>query len=74
MQVGQLDWQKACFVPTKADANVVAYRKWMKKYACGKIDLGTEFDGYLPHTANQLMDRLLAYWSHAVNYGCCNGA
>ncbi|MFS7920798.1 hypothetical protein Hanom_Chr03g00228981 [Helianthus anomalus] len=32
MKVGQSNWQKACFVPTKVDANVVAYRKWMKKY------------------------------------------
>ncbi|KAM0003844.1 putative pheophorbide a oxygenase [Helianthus debilis subsp. tardiflorus] len=74
MKVGQSNWQKACFVPTKADANMVAYRKWMKKYADTQIDLGTEFDGYLPRTANQFMDRLFAYWSHVVNYSCCNGA
>ncbi|KAM0038256.1 putative pheophorbide a oxygenase [Helianthus debilis subsp. tardiflorus] len=38
MEVGPLNWQKACFVPTKADTNVVAYRKWLKKYAGGQLD------------------------------------
>ncbi|MFS8031816.1 putative myosin head, motor domain, P-loop containing nucleoside triphosphate hydrolase [Helianthus anomalus] len=33
MKVGQSNWKKACFLPTKADANVVAYRKWnWKRY------------------------------------------
>ncbi|KAI3798283.1 hypothetical protein L1987_33554 [Smallanthus sonchifolius] len=71
--VGQSNWQKVCFVPTKADANVVAYRKWLKKYAGGQINWGTKFDGPLPATPprDQLMDR---YWSHVVNCSSCNGA
>ncbi|KAI3794836.1 hypothetical protein L1987_37476 [Smallanthus sonchifolius] len=72
-EVGQSNWQKVCFVPTKADANVVAYRKWLNKYAGGQINWGTKFDGPLPATPprDQLMDR---YWSHVVNCSSCNGA
>ncbi|KAK3026379.1 LOW QUALITY PROTEIN: hypothetical protein RJ639_040468 [Escallonia herrerae] len=40
--------QKACFVPTKSDALVIAFRKWLKKYAGGQIDWGTKFTGALP--------------------------
>lgn len=38
MEAGISNWQKACFVPTKADADVVAFRKWLTKYAGGKVD------------------------------------
>ncbi|MFS8008385.1 putative pheophorbide a oxygenase [Helianthus anomalus] len=73
MEVGPLNWEKACFVPTKADTNVVAYRKWLKKYAGGQLDWGTKFNGSLPPTPprEQLMDR---YWSHVVNCSSCSGA
>ncbi|KAI3794963.1 hypothetical protein L1987_37604 [Smallanthus sonchifolius] len=73
MEAGPSNWQKTCFVPTKADTNVVAYRKWLKKYAGGQIDWGTKFNGSLPPTLprEQLMDR---YWSHVVNCSSCNGA
>jgi hypothetical protein len=48
-------WEEACYVPTKSDAFVIAFRKWMKKYAGGGPDLG----GGLPPTVSkeQLMDR-----------------
>ncbi|KAL9998070.1 putative pheophorbide a oxygenase [Helianthus debilis subsp. tardiflorus] len=73
MELGPSNWQNVCFVPTKADANVVAYRKWLKKYAGGQMDWGTKFNGYLPPTLTreQLMDR---YWSHVVNCSSCNVA
>ncbi|KAK9273298.1 hypothetical protein L1049_018105 [Liquidambar formosana] len=63
MEVGSSNWQKACFVPTKSDANVVAFRKWLRKYSGGQVDWGTKFTGTLPPSPprEQLMDR---YWSH----------
>ncbi|XP_076956108.1 protochlorophyllide-dependent translocon component 52, chloroplastic-like [Bidens hawaiensis] len=73
MEAGFPNWQKVCFVPTKSDAKVVAFRKWLKKYSGGRIDWGNKFNGSLPPTAprEQLMDR---YWSHVMNCSSCNGA
>ncbi|KAF5768221.1 putative pheophorbide a oxygenase [Helianthus annuus] len=57
--VGPSNWQKACFVPAKADTIVVAFRMWLKKYAGGQINWGTKFSGSLPSilSREQLMDR-----------------
>ncbi|KAJ0852889.1 putative pheophorbide a oxygenase [Helianthus annuus] len=73
MEAGPLNWQKACFVPTKADTMVTLYRTWLKKYAGGQVDWGTDVNGALPPIPprEQLMDR---YWSHVVNCSCCTGA
>ncbi|KAM7528702.1 hypothetical protein LguiB_032112 [Lonicera macranthoides] len=76
MEVGPSNWQKACFVPTKADALVVAFRKWLKRYAGGQIDWQTKFGqaaAALPATLpkEQLLDR---YWTHVVNCSSCNMA
>ncbi|KAL8258510.1 hypothetical protein R6Q59_026463 [Mikania micrantha] len=73
IKAGPSNWQKVCFVPTKADTNVVVFRKWLKKYAGGQIDWGTKLNGSLPSSLprEQLMDR---YWSHVVNCSSCNGA
>ncbi|KAF8010473.1 hypothetical protein BT93_J1185 [Corymbia citriodora subsp. variegata] len=38
MEVGSSNWQKACFVPTKSDALVVGFRKWLNKCAGGQVD------------------------------------
>lgn len=62
MAAGAPNWQKVCFVPTKSDANVVAFRKWIKKYAGGQIHWGPQFGGLaLPPTPprEQLLDRLV---------------
>ncbi|XP_044472321.1 protochlorophyllide-dependent translocon component 52, chloroplastic isoform X2 [Mangifera indica] len=73
MDVGSANWQKACFVPTKADALVVGFRRWLNRYAGGQIDWKGKYDGTLPPTPprEQLMDR---YWSHVVNCSSCNAA
>lgn len=73
MEVGISNWQKACFVPTKSDALVVGFRKWLNKYAGGQVDWRGKFSGALPATPprEQLMDR---YWSHVVNCHSCNVA
>ncbi|KAL4578335.1 hypothetical protein LXL04_014456 [Taraxacum kok-saghyz] len=73
MEAGSSNWQKVCFVPTKSDANVVAFRKWLNKYAGGQVNWGNKFNGTLPPTParEQLMDR---YWSHVVNCTSCNSA
>ncbi|KAI6670850.1 hypothetical protein NL676_005735 [Syzygium grande] len=73
MEVGSSNWQKACFVPTKSDALVVGFRKWLNKYADGQVDWKGKFSGALPATPprEQLMDR---YWSHVVNCRSCNNA
>ncbi|XXG48478.1 hypothetical protein AAC387_Pa02g2915 [Persea americana] len=74
--VGQSNWLKACFVPTKSDALVVGFRRWLKKYAGSEVSWGAKFrDGLptLPPTPprEQLMDR---YWSHVVHCGSCRVA
>ncbi|XP_021771928.1 protochlorophyllide-dependent translocon component 52, chloroplastic-like [Chenopodium quinoa] len=73
MEIGPTNWQKACFVPTKSDALVVAFRKWLKKYSGGQVDWRLKFDGSLPPTPprEQLMDR---YWTHVVNCTSCSSA
>ncbi|XP_027158550.1 protochlorophyllide-dependent translocon component 52, chloroplastic-like [Coffea eugenioides] len=70
-EFGSLNWHKACFVPTKADALVVGFRRWLNKYSNGQIDWGTKYTGSLPPTPprEQLMDR---YWSHTVSCSSCN--
>ncbi|KAJ6702680.1 hypothetical protein OIU74_013766 [Salix koriyanagi] len=67
------NWQKACFVPTKSDAFVVGFRKWLHKYAGGQVDWRGNHGGALPPTPprEQLLDR---YWSHVVNCSSCNSA
>lgn len=71
MDVGQANWQKAMFVPTKADALVIGFRKWLKKYAGDQVEWRGKYSGALPPTPprEQLMDR---YWSHTVNCKSCN--
>lgn len=58
-EIGPTHWQKSCYVPTKSDAQVVAFRKWLKKYSGGQVDWRLKFDGSLPPTPprEQLMDR-----------------
>ncbi|XP_004307126.1 PREDICTED: protochlorophyllide-dependent translocon component 52, chloroplastic-like [Fragaria vesca subsp. vesca] len=70
---GITQWQKACFVPTKSDAAVVGFRKWLYKYAGGQVDWRGKFTGALPPTPpnEQLMDR---YRSHVMNCSSCNAA
>ena len=56
-------WQKACFVPTKSDVVVVAYRQWINQYAGGLVDWRVKFTwGSLPPTVpkEQLLDRYLS--------------
>ncbi|GLJ46453.1 hypothetical protein SUGI_0979090 [Cryptomeria japonica] len=71
---GQTNWEKACYVPTKADAFVVAFRKWLKQYAGNGVPWGEKYlYGTLPPTPpkEQLMDR---YWTHVVKCRSCSGA
>ncbi|KAL4611960.1 hypothetical protein ACB092_08G163800 [Castanea dentata] len=71
MDVGNANWHKACFVPTKSDALVIGFRKWLNRYAGGQVDWRGKYSGTLPPTPpkEQLMDR---YWSHVVNCRSCN--
>lgn len=59
MAVGPSNWQRAFFVPTKSDANVIAFRKWLNKYSGGQLNWGEKFSQTLPPTPpkDQLMDR-----------------
>ncbi|CAN1853818.1 Protochlorophyllide-dependent translocon component 52, chloroplastic [Linum perenne] len=70
-EIGTANWHKTCFVPTKADALVVGFRRWLNKYGGGGVDWRGKYSGYLPPTApkEQLMDR---YTSHVVNCSDCN--
>eukprot|EP00262_Sarcandra_glabra_P022296 TRINITY_DN983_c0_g1_i1.p1 TRINITY_DN983_c0_g1~~TRINITY_DN983_c0_g1_i1.p1 ORF type:complete len:540 (-),score=65.05 TRINITY_DN983_c0_g1_i1:125-1744(-) len=73
VDAGPSNWQKACYIPTKADALVVAFRKWLRKYASDQVDWRNRFQGGLPPTPpkEQLMDR---YWSHVVHCSSCRVA
>ncbi|KAK4371620.1 hypothetical protein RND71_011095 [Anisodus tanguticus] len=70
-EIGSYNWLKACYVPTKADAIVVAFRRWLNKYAGGEVDWRGKYNGDLPPTPprEQLLDR---YWTHTVNCTSCN--
>ncbi|CAN1179848.1 Protochlorophyllide-dependent translocon component 52, chloroplastic [Linum perenne] len=71
-EVGISNWSKACFTPTRADTQVIAFRRWLMRYSGGHINWGPKFS-VLPPTPpkEQLMDR---YWSHVVNCRSCNAA
>ncbi|KAL9233605.1 hypothetical protein vseg_008577 [Gypsophila vaccaria] len=74
MEISGGNWQKAFYVPTKSDAIVIAFRKWLHKYARGGVDWRHKFDAkLLPPTPRRdvLMDR---YWSHVVNCTSCTAA
>ena len=59
MDIGPSNWLKACFVPTKSDAFVVGFRKWLNKYARGEVNWPTKLSSSLPPTPprEQLLDR-----------------
>ncbi|CAN1182533.1 hypothetical protein LINPERPRIM_LOCUS40889 [Linum perenne] len=40
MEVGISNWSKACFMPTKADTQVTAFRRWLRRYSGGQINWG----------------------------------
>ncbi|KAK9114662.1 hypothetical protein Syun_021459 [Stephania yunnanensis] len=73
LDVGSENWQKACFIPTNADALVVGFRKWLRKYSNNQIDWRSKFSTMLPPSLpkEQLMDR---YWSHVVHCSSCRTA
>ncbi|KAI8573036.1 hypothetical protein RHMOL_Rhmol01G0247800 [Rhododendron molle] len=73
MDTGPSNWQKSCFFPTKSDAQVVGFRRWLIKHAGGQVDWGTKFGGTLPPSPprEQLLDR---YWSHVTNCSSCRVA
>ncbi|KAG6436488.1 hypothetical protein SASPL_101388 [Salvia splendens] len=71
--VGPLNWHKACYVPTKADAFSVAFRRWLNKYGGTQVDWRNKYSGELPPTPprEQLFDR---YWTHTVSCSSCSVA
>ncbi|PIN11831.1 Pheophorbide a oxygenase [Handroanthus impetiginosus] len=73
MEVGSLNWHKSCYVPTKADALVVSFRRWLNKYGGTQVDWRNKFSGLLPPTPprEQLFDR---YWMHTVSCSSCSVA
>eukprot|EP00252_Welwitschia_mirabilis_P026827 TRINITY_DN894_c0_g1_i2.p1 TRINITY_DN894_c0_g1~~TRINITY_DN894_c0_g1_i2.p1 ORF type:complete len:528 (-),score=69.68 TRINITY_DN894_c0_g1_i2:301-1884(-) len=73
LKEGMKTWEKACYVPTSADTAVIAFRKWLKKYAEGGIYWGEKATDFLCSTLpkEQAMDR---YWSHVVKCRSCRGA
>lgn len=73
-EFGPSNWHKVCFVPTKSDAVVSGYRRWLNKYSQGQVNWGSKFNGgALPPIPprRELLDR---YWTHVVNCSSCNAA
>ncbi|KAI0504857.1 hypothetical protein KFK09_015811 [Dendrobium nobile] len=70
-EIGPSNWEKACFVPTKSDVMVTAFRRWFKKYSSCQVDWANKSLGYLPPTPprEQLLDR---YWTHVVQCRSCS--
>ncbi|CAN1327403.1 Protochlorophyllide-dependent translocon component 52, chloroplastic [Linum perenne] len=70
---GNMNWHNACFVPTKSDALVVGFIRWLTKYSNGEVDFRGKYttDAPTDPPREQLMDR---YWTHVVNCNSCNGA
>nr|A0A076FF10.1 RecName: Full=Flavonoid 8-hydroxylase 2, chloroplastic; Short=ObF8H-2; Flags: Precursor [Ocimum basilicum]AII16848.1 flavone 8-hydroxylase [Ocimum basilicum] len=68
-----LDWHKSCYIPTKADGQVVAFRRWLNKYGGTQVDWRNNFTPALPPTPSreQLFDR---YWSHTAECSSCSVA
>ncbi|MFS7914345.1 putative P-loop containing nucleoside triphosphate hydrolase [Helianthus anomalus] len=64
MKVGQSNWKKACFLPTKANANVVAYRKWNW---CGSVGLEDALCKRVMIAPDEIVKRSLDPISAAVN-------
>ncbi|KAI5067053.1 hypothetical protein GOP47_0018205 [Adiantum capillus-veneris] len=71
-EAGSRKWETVCYVPTKSDAFVIAFRKWLRVYAGGKPDWNGRYDG-LPPTPHRemLMDR---YWTHVKVCRHCTAA
>ncbi|XP_073054663.1 flavonoid 8-hydroxylase 2, chloroplastic isoform X1 [Primulina eburnea] len=73
MDVGSTNWIKSCYVPTKSDALVVSFRRWLNKYGGTQVDWRAKYTGLLPPTPprEQLFDR---YWSHTMICSSCSHA
>lgn len=61
LKIGNAQWQKACFVPTKADAFVTSFRKWLSKYSNCEVGWKniSNLDLPTPSSKEQLMERYL---------------
>ncbi|KAL1557444.1 Flavonoid 8-hydroxylase 2, chloroplastic [Salvia divinorum] len=72
-EVGALNWHRSCYVPTKSDALVVAFRRWLNKYGGAQVDWRDRYTGELLPTPprEQLFDR---YWTHTVGCSSCSAA
>ncbi|XP_020578686.1 protochlorophyllide-dependent translocon component 52, chloroplastic-like isoform X2 [Phalaenopsis equestris] len=72
-EIGPSNWEKACFVPTKSDVMVTAFRRWFRKYSNSQVDWANKSLGSLLPTPprEQLMDR---YWTHVVQCSSCSVA
>lgn len=72
---GSLNWNKACYVPTKADAMVVSFRRWLNTYGGTRVGYKQRDNDdenaslLLPCNREQLFDR---YWSHTVKCSSCS--
>ncbi|CAN1842156.1 Protochlorophyllide-dependent translocon component 52, chloroplastic, partial [Linum perenne] len=43
MEAGISNWSKACFMPTKADTQVIAFKRWLRRYSGGQINWGAKY-------------------------------
>ncbi|KAH7387677.1 hypothetical protein KP509_16G036200 [Ceratopteris richardii] len=72
VEVGARKWETVCYVPTKSDALVIGFRKWLRVYAGGQPDWNGRYDGLPPTPQREvLMDR---YWTHVKLCRHCKAA
>uniref|UniRef100_A0ACD5ZRV3 Uncharacterized protein n=1 Tax=Avena sativa TaxID=4498 RepID=A0ACD5ZRV3_AVESA len=70
---GSENWHKAVYVPTSADAIVLAFRNWFRKHCNSQVGWAAPTVEQLPAspTRDTLIER---YWSHVAQCASCSAA
>ncbi|KAL5765290.1 hypothetical protein ACOSQ2_017884 [Xanthoceras sorbifolium] len=66
MEVGAANWQKACFVPTRLDALVVGFRRWLNKYRSHVVNCRSCISAYKALTALEVTLQIISIVSIGI--------
>ncbi|KAH7560365.1 hypothetical protein JRO89_XS10G0005500 [Xanthoceras sorbifolium] len=66
MEVGAANWQKACFVPTRLDALVVGFRRWLNKYRSHVVNCRSSSSAYMALTALEVTLQIISIVSIGI--------